>query len=377
MHGASAEVKVNVTVDKIPTVVINTQQRSVVLNKTLDGGYDYDGLKEAIFNECMRIEGVEGLTWNNFTYQYKVYEKAGGLIGTYQAFELDKIAGDPDGTWYKYLRDGGNFEIKVSIPDSSSYYGAEAEFTVDVTIGDPYDAEIALKNNYQKDYVLNYGADGQFDYDRLEKEIFDAVIDVENSTASVSFETATITYQILDAMGSPVGIGAGSYYDFAQGTLPADSGNTYKYLYKGGTFNIKVAVPATESHRAVEVVFSVNVEPYSRVSSSVVLNGGSMNYTNDLNAIKAYVYSLIDMNASKLPLMFLSMTSHSSTMQETTLQEIFPVLNIAGYLSRVWSIPLLPVLTSSRSATVQTRSELLSTVLTIILQAHQTKLSLQ
>ena len=301
MHGASAEVKVNVTVDKIPTVVINTQQRSVVLNKTLDGGYDYDGLKEAIFNECMRIEGVEGLTWNNFTYQYKVYEKAGGLIGTYQAFELDKIAGDPDGTWYKYLRDGGNFEIKVSIPDSSSYYGAEAEFTVDVTIGDPYDAEIALKNNYQKDYVLNYGADGQFDYDRLEKEIFDAVIDVENSTASVSFETATITYQILDAMGSPVGIGAGSYYDFAQGTLPADSGNTYKYLYKGGTFNIKVAVPATESHRAVEVVFSVNVEPYSRVSSSVVLNGGSMNYTNDLNAIKAYVYSLIDMNASKLP----------------------------------------------------------------------------
>lgn len=301
MHGASAEVKVNVTVDKIPTVVINTQQRSVVLNKTLDGGYDYDGLKEAIFNECMKIEGVEGLTWNNFTYQYKVYEKAGGLIGTYQAFELDKIAGDPDGTWYKYLRDGGNFEIKVSIPDSSSYYGAEAEFTVDVTVADPYDAEIALKNNYQKDYVLNYAENGEFDYDRLEKEIFDAVIDVENSTATVNFETATITYQILDAMGSPVGIGAGSYYDFAQGTLPADSGNTYKYLHKGGTFNIKVAVPATESHRATEVVFSVNVEPFTRVASSVVLNSGEMKYTNDVNSIKEYVYSLIDMNASKLP----------------------------------------------------------------------------
>lgn len=301
MHGASAEVKVNVTVDKIPTVVINTQQRSVVLNKTLDGGYDYDGLKEAIFNECMKIEGVEGLTWNNFTYQYKVYEKAGGLIGTYQAFELDKIAGDPDGTWYKYLRDGGNFEIKVSIPDSSSYYGAEAEFTVDVTIGDPYDAEIALKNNYQKDYVLNYAENGEFDYDRLEKEIFDAVIDVENSTATVNFETATITYQIFDDLGGANWPGAGEFYPFNQGTISSDPENTFKYMYKGGTFNIKVAVPATESHRAVEVVFSVNVEPFTRVSSSVVLNSGSMNYTNDLSSIKAYVYSLIDMNASKLP----------------------------------------------------------------------------
>ena len=303
MHGASAEVKVNVTVDKIPTVVIDTQERSVVLNKTLDGDYDYDGLKKAIFDECMRISGVEGLTWNNFKFEYKLFNKLGttdSWSGQYRDFEIRHPSFDVDET-YKYLYKGGDFQIRVSIPDSSNYYGAEAEFNVTVTIGDPYEAEIALKNNYQKDYVLNYGADGQFDYDRLEKEIFDAVIDVENSTASVSFDTATITYQIMDAMGTDTGAGAGEYYDFAQGTLPADSGNTYKYLYKGGTFNIKVAVPATESHRATEVVFEVNVQPFTRVASSVVLNGGSMNYTNDLSAIKAYVYSLIDMNASKLP----------------------------------------------------------------------------
>lgn len=304
MHGASAEVKVNVTVDKIPTVVIDTQERSVVLNKTLDGDYDYDGLKKAIFEECVRVSGVEGLTWNNFKFEYKLFNKLGttdSWSGLYRDFEIRHPSFDVEET-YKYLYKGGDFQIRVSIPDSSSYYGAEAEFNVTVTIGDPYDAEIALKNNYQKDYVLNYGANGEFDYDRLEKEIFDAVIDVENSTATVNFETATITYQILDAMGSPVGIGAGSYYDFAQGTLPADSGNTYKYLHKGGTFNIKVAVPATESHRAVEVVFSVNIEPFTRVASSVVLKSGSIDYTNDVNAIKEYIFNnLIDFSSSKLP----------------------------------------------------------------------------
>ena len=301
MHGASAEVKVNVTVDKLPTVVIDTQERSVVLNKTLDGGYDYDGLKEAIFDNCMKITGVEGLDWDNFSFQYKVYD-LGGTIGTYQDFELDKIPGDPDGTWYKYLRDGGSFDIKVSIPSSSSYYGAEAEFNVTVTIGDPYDAEIALKNNYQKDYVLNYAANGEFDYDRLEKEIFDAVIDVENSTAAVSFDTAVITYQIMDDLGGANWPGAGEFYPFNQGTIESDPGNTFKYMYKGGTFNIKVAVPATESHRAVEVVFSVNIEPFTRVASNVVLKSGSIDYTNDVNAIKEYIFNnLIDFSSSKLP----------------------------------------------------------------------------
>ena len=304
IHGTSVKVTVDVDVVSLPTVVIETQSRNLVLNKTLDGDYDYDGLKKAIFEECMRVSGVEGLTWNNFKFEYKLFNKLGttdSWSGLYRDFEIRKPSFDLEET-YKYLYKGGNFQIRVSIPDSSNYYGAEAEFNVTVTIGDPYEAEIALKNNYQKDYVLNYGADGQFDYDRLEKEIFDAVIDVENSTATVNFETATITYQIFDDLGGANWPGAGEFYPFNQGTISSDPENTFKYMYKGGTFNIKVAVPATESHRATEVVFSVNVQPFSRVASNVVLNSGSMDYTSDVNAIKEYIFNnLIDFNASKLP----------------------------------------------------------------------------
>ena len=213
----------------------------------------------------------------------------------------ESLPADAAGT-YKYLRNGGSFEFKVSIEDSSTYYGASVTLTLPITVDDPYYTEIALKENYQKDYVLNYAANGEFDYDRLEKEIFDAVIDLENSPANVSFDTATITYQIMDAMGSSTGIGAGEFYPFNQGTLGADAAGTYKYMYKGGTFTIKVAAPATEECREVEVTFEVNVQPYTRVSSSVVLKSGSIDYTSDVNAIKEYIYNnLIDFNASKLP----------------------------------------------------------------------------
>ena len=304
IHGTSAKVTVDVDVVSLPTVKIETQARALTLNKAVDGSYDYDGLKKAIFEQCLRVTGVEGLTWDNFTYQYKILDAMGSSVGVgageFYDFEQGNLSADAAGT-YKYLYKGGSFEFKVSIADSSTYYGTSVNLTLPITVDDPYYAEIALKANYQKDYVLNYAANGEFDYDRLEKEIFDAVIDLENSPANVSFDTATITYQILDAMGTSTGIGAGEYYDFAQGTLPADAAGTYKYLHKGGTFNIKVAAPATEDCRAVEVVFEVNVQPYSRVSSSVVLNSGSMNYTNDLDAIKAYVYSLINMDTSKLP----------------------------------------------------------------------------
>ena len=304
IHGTSATVTVDVNVISMPTVKIETKSSDLVLNIATDGSYDYDGLKKAIFDECMRVTGVEGLAWNNFKFEYKLFNQLGttdSWSGLYRDFEIRKPSFDVEET-YKYLYKGGTFQIRVSIPDSSSYYGASAEFTINVTVEDPYYKDIALKANYQKDYVLNYGSDGKFDYDRLEKEIFDAVIDLENSPANVSFDTAIITYQIMDAMGTDTGIGAGEYYDFAQGTLPADAGNTYRYMYKGGTFNIKVAAPATEDCRAVEVVFSVNVQPFSRVSSNVILKSGAIDYTSDVKAIKEYIFNnLIDFNASKLP----------------------------------------------------------------------------
>ncbi len=304
IHGTSAKVTADIDVAFLPSVSIETQSRNLVLNKNIAGDYDYDGLKKAIFDECLRVTGVEGLSWNNFKYEYKLFNAIGttdSWSGLYRDFEIRKPSFDLEET-YKYLYKGGNFQIRVSIPDSSAYHGDSAELSINVTVEDPYYAEIALKPNYQNNYTLNYADNGEFDYNRLKKEIFDAVIDVENSPSNVTFENAVITYQILDAMGTSTGIGAGDYYDFAQGTLPADAANTYKYMYKGGDFNIKVAVPGDENHRAVEVVFNVNIQPFSRVPSNVVINSGAIDYTGDVNAIKEYIFNnLIDFNASKLP----------------------------------------------------------------------------
>ena len=300
IHGTSVKVTVDVDVIKLPTVKIETKTGDLVLNKTVDGGYDYDALKQAIFYNCLRISDVEGLTWDNFSYQYEI----SGAFGVKKFYDFDVTAIDGDLTsMYDYLYEGGTFKIKVSIPDSSTYHGAEAQLTINVTVENPYATQIVLKDNYSKDFTLNFKTDGSYDYDRLKEEIFNAVVDTEKSTpAGLTWESVEYAY---DSLG-----GAGTEFNSfeTRGVNLGDDNEVLRiYLHKsfgaeGNTKTIRLTLPASGDYNGTDVTFDVNVVPYSRVSSNVILKSGSIDYTNDVNAIKEYIFNnLIDFSNSKLP----------------------------------------------------------------------------
>ena len=301
IHGTSVTVTVDVNVISLPTVKIETKSGNLALNKTVDGGYNYDGLKKAIFDECLRVTGVEGLNWDNFTYEYDITD--GMAIHYRKPFETTPASlGDPGATLFNYLYEEGTFTIYVSIPDSSTYHGAEAQLTINVTVENPYATQIVLKDNYSKDFTLNFKTDGSYDYDRLKEEIFNAVVDTEKSTpAGLTWESVEYAYDSLGGVGKEF-----SSFETRGANLGDENEVLRIYLHKsfgaeGNTKTIRLALPASDEYNGTSVEFDVNVTAYSRVSSNVVLNSGSMDYTSDLDAIKAYVYSLINMNTSKLP----------------------------------------------------------------------------
>ena len=304
LHGTEVTVNVDVTVNALPQVKITAINKDLTLNKDIKGNWDYDRLKQDIFNEALKVTGVDNLTYDKFKYEYKLLNGLGiddGILsGNYYPFEQGWISADAAGT-YKYLYKGGTFTIRVSIPDSSSYYGSEAVFTINVKTADPYYEPIIVKENHEVDFTLNYDINGEYNYERLRKEIFDAVIDTEKSPARVTYENSKVTYQIVDAMDSHTGIGAGDYYELEQEWLGADAAGTYKYLYKGGTFNFKISVPAIEGSRYAEVVVRLNVTPAQRATTNVVLKDGSTKYSSNLDDIKTAIFNLIDFEASNLP----------------------------------------------------------------------------
>lgn len=302
IHGTSVKVTVDVDVIKLPTVKIETKTGDLVLNKTVDGGYDYDALKQAIFDKCLRISGVEGLTWDNFTYEYDITD--GMLIHNRKPFETTPASmSDSDATIYNYLYEEGTFTIYVSIPDSSTYHGAEAQLTINVTVENPYATQIVLKDNYNKDFTLNFKTDGSYDYDRLKEEIFNAVVDTEKSTpAGLTWESVEYAYDSLGGVGTEF-----SSFETRGANLGDNDEVLRIYLHKsfgaeGNTKTIRLTLPASGDYNGTDVTFDVNVVPYSRVSSNVILKSGAIDYTSDVNAIKEYIFNnLIDFNASKLP----------------------------------------------------------------------------
>lgn len=300
IHGTSVVIAVKVNVDSRPQISIDVVEnnKSMVLNKTKDGGYNYDQLKQQVFNN-IRVSGYEGLEWKNFVYQYDITDNM--LIHYTRDFETRGSAlADPEETLFHYLHEEGNFKIFVSIPDSSNYYGTSVEFNINVKVEDPFKPSIVLKENFNKDFTLYYKADGSYDYDRLRKEIFENVVDVEKSVPSgITWEDVKYTY---DSFGGPIE----SFINFED--EPADIEDTFRiYLYKpyagSNEKTIKIDLPETENYNSAYVKFNVNVVTYSRNESNVVLaKDGEMSYTNDVNAIKQYIFdNLIDKSSSKLP----------------------------------------------------------------------------
>ena len=307
IHSSSVNLNVDVTVNALPSVEIASQHRRVTLNKKLDNSFNYEEFKKAIFDTCLQVTGVDGLTYDKFDYKYFLRQGGAVFIGQndWYAFDQGQLSADPTSSGIYLWKGGSDFKVKVSIPDSSAYHGTSVEFTIDVDLADPYYTAIVIKPDYEKNFVLNYNANGEFDYDRLKKDIFTAVIDADKNNDKTTFENMVFKYQILNDLGVddsmlPGGL-SGHYYDFEQGWLSCDLGGTYRYLYKGGTFNVKLIIPASETTRQSEVIVKLNVAIANRAAANVVLKDLTIPYSKDIKEIKNAIFNAIDFEASKLP----------------------------------------------------------------------------
>lgn len=307
VHPSSVQLTADITVNELAHVEIATQHRVVTLNKKLDNTWNYEGLKKEIFEQCLKVTGVDNLTYDKFNYQYFLRQGGAVFVGQkdWYSFEQAQLGADPTSSGVYLWKGGKDFEIKVSIPDSSTYHGAEVTVKVDVELNDPYYTEIVLKPNYEKNFVLNYNAQGKYDYNRLKKDIFNAVIDAEKNNANTKFENVVFKYQILNGLGVddsklPGGL-SGHYYDFEQQWLDCDAAGTYRYLYKGGNFNVKMIIPASETTRETSVIVNVNVAVAERLAANVVLKDVKTPYSTDSKEIKQAIFNTIDLPASKLP----------------------------------------------------------------------------
>lgn len=291
---------------QLPSVGLESKDNvSLTLNKAVDESWNYEQFKKDIFDNCLRLTGdVKGLKYSDFKYEYKILNGLGIddqiLSGLYYDISTEVVPQDK-GKTYRYLNKGGEFTVKVSIPESSNYQGAETVFKIKVNTADPYAYELKINKDFNKNFVLGYNKVGEFNYEKLRQDIYSAVISADNDSNFVSYDNAKITYQILNGLGVDDQILSGFYYDFEQPHLDADKGGTYHYLYQGGDFNVKIAIPASENRRASEVVVKVHVDIDKRVSSNVILKDSQMDYTKDKENVKDVIFNSIPMFNSKLP----------------------------------------------------------------------------
>ena len=292
--------------EQLPSVGLESKDNvSLTLNKAVDATWNYEQFKKDIFEKCLRLTGdVQGLTYSDFKYEYKILNGLGvddGILsGLYYDISTEVIPQDK-GKTYRYLNKGGEFTVKVSIPESSNYQGAQAVFKIKVNTADPYAYELKVNKDFNRNFVLGFDKNGEFNYEKLRQDIYSRVIADDNDSRFVSYDNAKITYQILNGLGVDDQILSGFYYDFEQPHLDADAGGTYRYLYKGGDFNIKIAIPAAEDRRASEAVVKVHVDVDERVSSNVILKDSQMDYTKDKESVKDVIFNSIPMFNSKLP----------------------------------------------------------------------------
>ena len=270
MHGASVQVTVNVTVDKLPTVEITAaEDATVTLYKNYDRTYDYEGLKDEIFENVLSVANVEGLTRDAFSFQYKILDGMDSGVGVgagkFYNFEQGKLGADAAGT-YKYLYKGGNFEIKVSIPNGTDYYGSEIVFNLNVEIGDSYVSEIVV-NEGPFNLTLNMTRDRGYDYNALKQAIFDAaVVEVKNVAGEVNWDDLDYQYEIKIA-----GLDS-NYYDFEVESVGGDLTSMYNYLREGGSFNVRLSIADGNGYYGSHVDITVNVTVADPFATEIKLN---------------------------------------------------------------------------------------------------------
>lgn len=229
---------------------------------------NYAALKENIFNSVVKSSNPE-LTVNDVTIQYYATGKI--IVDAIPKKDWTSLEGSKD-TFTEYPAiSKGTQRIKISYNGNDTYYGTAKE--VDIIVKDRTPADITF--NEGQTIKLAYNDDLTVDYDQVEKDIFDKVI--ETSTPQLTADDVTIQYlakvglkkEWVSVKGGTVGII--NYPAISEGE------HEIRIIYKG-----------SKDYEPHTVQTKINV--VDRATVDVVTNEGPYNVSMKFNKDQSYDY---------------------------------------------------------------------------------------
>ena len=229
-----------------------------------DANVNYEALKENIFNSVVKSTNPE-LTVNDVTIQY--YASKNLVLGTSHAW-VNLNGGKDTGVDYPAIS-AGTQRIKISFNGNDTYYGTAKD--VDITVKDRTPAEITF--NEGQTIKLAYNDDLTVDYDQVEKDIFDKVI--ETSTPQLTADDVTIQYHAKGLVG------------LTNKWVSVKGEKVYPAISEG-EHEIRIIYKGSKDYQPHTVQTNINV--VDRATVEVVKNEGPYNVSMKFNKDQSYDY---------------------------------------------------------------------------------------
>lgn len=227
---------------------------------------NYAALKENIFNSVVKSSNPE-LTVNDVTIQYYATGKI--IVDAIPKKDWTSLEGSKD-TFTEYPAiSKGTQRIKISYNGNDTYYGTAKD--VDITVKDRTPAEITF--NEGQTIKLAYNDDLTVDYDQVEKDIFDKVI--ETSTPQLTADDVTIQYHAKGLIG------------LTNKWVSVKGEKVYPAISEG-EHEIRIIYKGSKDYQPHTVQTNINV--VDRATVDVVTNEGPYNVSMKFNKDQSYDY---------------------------------------------------------------------------------------
>ena len=279
-------VPMTMTVNEVETQEVDVQlQDGEVI---IPDGADESTVKEILFDAL--VVNKEDFSAQDLEWEYYCEGKSStGLAkndawGSVNEFTSEKkVMFIPTTFTHPALSDNEDGSYKIRIE------GTTDEVTVTKYNKEP--SNIVVKGGeYSVSLYVNDYNSSEYNYDRLREDIFNAVVDVENSNPS-DLTVDDITFEHK---------GTFSWYPL-EGNSDDFTGLTQ--LKPEQDKKIRLTLPETDDRKGSQVEVTVDVNEFERAASSVVLKANSsFTYNKDVEAMKTEIFNnVIDWENSTLP----------------------------------------------------------------------------
>lgn len=279
-------VPMTMTVNEVETQEVDVQlQDGEVI---IPDGADESTVKEILFDAL--VVNKEDFSAQDLEWEYYCEGKSStGLAkndawGSVNGFTSEKkVMFIPTTFTHPALSDNEDGSYKIRIEGTTD--------KVTVTKYNKEPSNIAVKGGeYSVSLYVNDYNSSEYNYDRLREDIFNAVVDVENSNPS-DLTVDDITFEHK---------GTFSWYPL-EGNSDDFTGLTQ--LKPEQDKKIRLTLPETDDRKGSQVEVTVDVNEFERAASSVVLKANSsFTYNKDVEAMKTEIFNnVIDWENSTLP----------------------------------------------------------------------------